>query len=65
MATSGRSTAARSATAPTDGVKGNQVFKFSPDGKLLLTLGNAGVSKAGPTRSCSRRRAAPRRTATS
>lgn len=29
------------------GVKGNQVFKFSPDGKLLLTLGKAGVSKAG------------------
>jgi WD40 repeat protein len=30
------------------GVRGNQVFKFSPDGKLLLTLGQAGVSKAGP-----------------
>jgi WD40 repeat protein len=30
------------------GVRGNQVFKFSPDGKLLLTLGKAGVSKAGP-----------------
>jgi hypothetical protein len=29
------------------GVNGNQVFKFSPDGKLLLTLGKAGVSKAG------------------
>lgn len=29
------------------GGKGNQVFKFSPDGKLLLTLGKAGVSKAG------------------
>lgn len=28
--------------------KGNQVFKFSPDGKLLLTLGKAGVSQAGP-----------------
>ena len=25
-----------------------QVFKFSPEGKLLLTLGQAGVSKAGP-----------------
>lgn len=33
---------------PDAGVKGNQVFKFSPDGKLLLTLGKAGVSKAGP-----------------
>ena len=28
--------------------RGFQVFKFSPDGKLLLTLGKAGVSKAGP-----------------
>lgn len=28
--------------------KGNQVFKFSPDGKLLLTLGKAGVSGDGP-----------------
>jgi len=33
---------------PDVGVKGNQVFKFSPDGKLLLTIGKAGVSKAGP-----------------
>ena len=32
---------------PDAGVKGNQVFKFSPDGKLLLTIGMAGVSKAG------------------
>jgi hypothetical protein len=30
------------------GTKGYQIFKFSPDGKLLLTLGKAGVSKAGP-----------------
>jgi len=30
------------------GVKGNQVFKFDQNGKLLLTLGKAGVSKAGP-----------------
>jgi sugar lactone lactonase YvrE len=29
------------------GIKGNQVFKFSPDGKLLLTVGKAGVAKAG------------------
>jgi sugar lactone lactonase YvrE len=28
--------------------RGYQFFKFSPDGKLLLTLGKAGVSKAGP-----------------
>jgi WD40 repeat protein len=34
--------------SPDAGVKGNQVFKFSPDGKLLLTLGQAGVSRAGP-----------------
>lgn len=33
--------------SPDVGVKGNQVFKFSPEGKLLLTLGQAGVSKAG------------------
>ena len=36
----------------TDGVgkdgKGHQVFKFSPDGKLLLTLGKAGVAGSGP-----------------
>jgi DNA-binding beta-propeller fold protein YncE len=28
--------------------RGFQVFKFSPDGKLLMTLGKAGVSRAGP-----------------
>ena len=27
--------------------KGNQVFKFSPDGKLLMTLGKAGVAGSG------------------
>jgi streptogramin lyase len=27
---------------------GHQVFKFSPDGKLLLTLGKAGVAGEGP-----------------
>ena len=32
---------------PDVGVRGNQVFKYSPDGKLLLTLGRAGVGKAG------------------
>jgi hypothetical protein len=30
------------------GVRGNQVFKFNQDGKLLLTLGTAGLSKRGP-----------------
>jgi streptogramin lyase len=28
--------------------KGHQVFKFSPEGKLLLTLGKAGVAGDGP-----------------
>ena len=28
--------------------KGHQVFKFSPEGKLLLTLGTAGVAGSGP-----------------
>lgn len=28
--------------------KGQQVFKFSPDGKVLMTLGKAGVSGDGP-----------------
>ena len=28
--------------------KGNQVFKFSPEGKVLLTLGKAGVAGDGP-----------------
>src|SRR5207248_3577924 len=27
--------------------KGQQVFKFSPDGKILMTLGKAGVAGAG------------------
>ncbi len=30
------------------GTKGQQVFKFSPQGKVLLTLGKAGVSGNGP-----------------
>jgi DNA-binding beta-propeller fold protein YncE len=33
--------------SPDAGVHGNQIFKFSPEGKLLLTLGKAGVGKAG------------------
>jgi streptogramin lyase len=28
--------------------KGHQVFKFSPDGRLLMTLGRAGVAGTGP-----------------
>ncbi len=28
--------------------KGHQVFKFSPDGKVLMTLGKAGVTGEGP-----------------
>src|SRR5438477_6665082 len=32
---------------PDAGVKGNQVFKFDQNGTLLLTLGKAGVGKAG------------------
>jgi DNA-binding beta-propeller fold protein YncE len=31
-----------------DGGKGHQVFKFSPDGAVLMTLGKAGVSGSGP-----------------
>jgi DNA-binding beta-propeller fold protein YncE len=31
-----------------DGGKGHQVFKFNPDGKVLMTLGKAGVSGSGP-----------------
>ncbi|HEX2461106.1 MAG TPA: hypothetical protein VHJ58_13250, partial [Vicinamibacterales bacterium] len=30
-----------------DGTKGHQVFKFSPTGKVLLTLGKAGVAGTG------------------
>ncbi len=31
-----------------DAGKGHQVFKFSPEGKILLTLGRAGVSGSSP-----------------
>jgi sugar lactone lactonase YvrE len=31
-----------------DAGKGHQVFKFSPEGKVLMTLGKAGVSGSGP-----------------
>ena len=31
-----------------EGGKGHQVFKFSPDGMVLMTLGRAGVSGSGP-----------------
>src|SRR6266705_566600 len=30
------------------GGKGDQIFKFTPDGKLLMTLGKAGVAGNGP-----------------
>ena len=46
-ATSGQATAARSPTTPRTAGRGFQMFKFSPEGKLLLTLGKAGVSQAG------------------
>src|SRR5262245_14165865 len=32
--------------APDAGVRGNQLFKFNPEGKLLLTLGKPGVARA-------------------
>ena len=32
----------------TENGRGHQVFKFSPDGKLLMTLGKAGVGGSGP-----------------
>jgi len=35
------------ADSPATKGRGFQLFKFSPDGKLLLSLGKAGVSKAG------------------
>ena len=44
--------------------KGHQVFKFSPDGKVLMTLGKAGVSGSGPISSISRPTCSSRRTAT-
>ena len=31
-----------------DGQRGHQVFKFSPDGDVLMTLGEAGVAGSGP-----------------
>jgi DNA-binding beta-propeller fold protein YncE len=31
-----------------EGGKGHQVFKFSPEGKVLMTLGKAGMSGSGP-----------------
>jgi len=33
---------------PNKNGKGHQVFKFSPDGKVLMTLGRAGVAGDGP-----------------
>jgi hypothetical protein len=34
--------------ARANGVIGNQVFKFSPDGRVVMTLGRAGASGSGP-----------------
>ena len=31
-----------------DGQRGHQVFKFSPEGEILMTLGDAGVAGSGP-----------------
>lgn len=31
-----------------EGNRGHQVFKFSPDGKVLMTLGKAGIAGEGP-----------------
>ena len=45
--------------------KGNQVFKFSPDGKLLMTLGKAGVAGGGNDVFSGPRRRDRARTATS
>lgn len=36
------------AMASKDGTKGNQVFKLSPDGKVLMRLGTAGKAAGGP-----------------
>lgn len=36
------------ADARGDGTIGHQVFKFSPAGDVLMTLGRAGVSGSGP-----------------
>jgi hypothetical protein len=47
-----------------EGGKGHQVFKFSPEGKVIMTLGKAGVSGSGPDL-LSRRISSSRRTATS
>ena len=39
----------RATTGPFKGAfRGHQVFKFSPDGELLMTLGKAGVAGSGP-----------------
>jgi len=43
----GAAAATTPATAPAK-VIGHQVFKFNPDGKVIMTLGKAGVSGSGP-----------------
>jgi hypothetical protein len=37
-----------SARGPSGAIRGHQVFKFTPDGRLLMTLGQAGVAGRGP-----------------
>jgi sugar lactone lactonase YvrE len=44
-ACTGGAAGARGNAAPAPSTKGHQVYKFSPDGKLLLTLGKAGGGK--------------------
>ena len=61
----GTRTGAGAASAPRPGAtSGHQVFKFSPEGKLLLTLGKAGGA-ADPTTATSRTTSSPPPTATS
>jgi DNA-binding beta-propeller fold protein YncE len=37
-----------SARGPSGAIQGHQVFKFAPDGRLLMSLGQAGVAGRGP-----------------
>jgi len=49
-AAAGRGAAAGAAPAPApDKPVGHQIFKFSPEGKLLMTLGKAGGNRPGET----------------
>jgi DNA-binding beta-propeller fold protein YncE len=46
--TDARASARTAGAVAGETLKGHQVFKFSPDGKVLMTLGRAGVSGSGP-----------------